>query len=367
MDTRRGRNAYLLQHQGFTLIELIVVLAIIALLMALIVPAVQVARNLARTTQCMNNLRQVALAMVDQTETMQRFPAAGLFAAAGPEQYHSWVTELLPRLDQQTVVSGYDFSQPWNSNANRPITQTSLPILVCPDDISVEPGQGNLSYVVNCGFGWTVPVDCAATIHATSPTTATITPLDFNGNGIVCPIDPAVDGREPDIQIFEKLGLFFVENWPAGSGTVRHHRLASLDDGATYTIMLGENIRAGYDPVTQSSWGTPDVRYVGFLCSGTVCRDGRCDADGVNYARANDSVNAPSNLEALNASLNQPEGLAPWPSSLHAGRINFAFCDGRVKPLNPQIDGGVYAALLSPRGTTITGPLAQKLLSDSDF
>ncbi len=367
MDSLRDRTVGRQFPRGFTMIELIVVLAIIAILMALVVPAVQSVRNTARQTQCLNNLRQVALAMVDQTESMQRFPAAGLFAAAGPEQYHSWVTELLPRLDQQTVVSGYDFSQPWNSKTNRPMTQTSLPILVCPDDISVEPGQGNLSYVVNCGFGWTVPVDCAATIHAMSRTTATITPLDFNGNGVICPIDPAVDGSDPDIQIFEKLGLFFVENWPVGSGTVRHHRFASLEDGATNTIMLGENIRAGYDPVTQSSWGTPDVRYIGFLCSGTVCRDGRCDADGVDYGRANDSQSLPAKQEALNSSLDQPEGLAPWPSSLHAGRINFAFCDGRVKPLNPSIDGGVYAALLSPRGSSITGPLAQKLLSDSDY
>lgn len=352
---------------GFTIVELLVVMAVIAVLVAIGLPAVMNARNSARGVVCANNLRNVALALRGNAETMQRFPAAGLYSATGPEQFHSWVTEILPLLEQEPLYKQYDFSQPWDSLTNRPVVSTSLPVLVCPDDISREEGRGNLSYVVNCGFAWTVPLDCPSTLHASGPATATISPMDFNGNGIVCPVDTGTDGRPSDTKIMESLGMFFVENWPLGVGTVRHHRLGMLDDGETQTIMLAENLRAGYDPLTNSGWGSPDIRYVGFLGSGYICTSGRCDVGNVDYARTNLKDVAPYSTEALNASLQLPEGLAPWPSSLHQGRIYFAFCDGRVQPLSADIDGRVYAALMSPNGTQITGPLAQPVLSSSDY
>jgi prepilin-type processing-associated H-X9-DG protein len=165
----------------------------------------------------------------------------------------------------------------------------------------------------------------------------------------------------------EALGVFFVENWPLGTGTSRHHRLGVLDDGETQTIMLGENLRSGYDPVTGSGWGSPDIRYVGFMASGYVCTNGRCDDGNVDYTRTNLKDVTPYNTEALNAAINLPEGLAPWPSSLHPGKIYFAFCDGRVQGLSDTIDGRVYAGLLSPNGSTIQGPLAQQLLSAGDY
>ncbi len=352
---------------GFTILELLVVMAIIGVLVGLGLPAVMNARNSARQITCANNLRNVALALRGNAESMQRFPAAGLFSATGPEQYHSWVTEILPLLDQEPLYKQYDFSKPWDSAGNKQVVSTSLPVLICPDDISRVEGRGNLTYAVNCGFGWTVPLDCPSTLHATGPTTATISPLDFNGNGIVCPVDSATDGVPSDTKIMEALGMFFVENWPAGTGTVRHHRLGVLDDGETQTIMLAENLRSGYDPVTGSGWGSPDIRYVGFLGSGYVCTNGRCDTGNVDYSRTNIKDVAPYNAEALNAALKLPEGLAPWPSSLHQGRIYVAFCDGRVQPLSVDIDGRVYAALLSPNGSQITGPMAQPILSSSDY
>ncbi len=352
---------------GFTAVELLVVMAVIAVIVGLVLPAVMNARSAARQVVCQNNLRQLALGLRNHTEAMQRYPAAGYFSATGPEQFHSWVTEILPMLDQEPLFKQYDFAQTWDSPKNKPLVTTSLPLLVCPDDLSQEPGRGNLSYVVNCGFGWTVPVDCPSTIHATSPTTATVSPLDLNGNGIVCPIDPASEGKMPDVKVLEALGLFFVENWPQGTGTVRHHRPGVLEDGETQTIMLAENVRAGYDPVTGAGWGSPDIRYVGFLASGYVCTNGRCDTGNVDYRRTNIKDVAPYSTEALNASLKQPEGLAPWPSSLHAGRIYVAFCDARVQPISDNIDGAVYAALLSPNGSSIRGPMAQQILSASDF
>jgi prepilin-type processing-associated H-X9-DG protein len=133
--------------------------------------------------------------------------------------------------------------------------------------------------------------------------------------------------------------------------------------------MLSENIRAGYDAdgVNDVTWGSPQFWRVGFQVSSYVCGSERCSAGGVDYRRANDQSGGLAHTEALNSSINQPEGAAPWPSSMHPGIINFAFCDGHIRPLSAQIDGRVYAALVTPCGARVVGPLSQLPVGDNEY
>jgi prepilin-type N-terminal cleavage/methylation domain-containing protein/prepilin-type processing-associated H-X9-DG protein len=353
-------------RSGFSLIELLVVMAIVGLLLALLLPAVQQSRETARRVQCLSQMRQIGLALVQHEERTHRFPALGYYSATGPEIYHSWVVSILPGIDQGTIYNQWNFDQPHDDAANSQngkLSRTPLAILACPSDITAPPGQGNQSYVVNAGIGWTEPVDCPFTINSLSAGGIARIHIDLDGDGIAC---PGTVGQDSDKQVLHAMGLFFAENWPIGSGTVRHHSFKSITDGASNTLMLAENVRAGFDPAFNTSWASPDVERQSFIISGHACDSFSCAAGSVNYARTNERSEAPYSLQAINSSLTQPEGEAPWPSSYHHGGVNVVFCDGRAQFLSENISGEVYAALVSPQGQSLPAPLKQQIISGSE-
>src|SRR5712671_1410494 len=98
---------------GFTLVELLVVIAIIGILVALLLPAVQAAREAARRSSCQNNLVQVVLATLNYEMAHGRYPS-GTLEAKGPIQsmpvgyHHSWLTQILPQIEQQNVFHAID-------------------------------------------------------------------------------------------------------------------------------------------------------------------------------------------------------------------------------------------------------------------
>jgi prepilin-type N-terminal cleavage/methylation domain-containing protein/prepilin-type processing-associated H-X9-DG protein len=357
-------------RRGFTLVELLVVITIIGMLMSLLLPAVMSARAAGRRARCMNNLHQVSLAMLSEVAAKGRFPAAGNFAFYTPEQYHSWVVPLLAWLDRADMAVEWNWFLPFNDPANAKLTSLGIPVLVCPDDFTVVPGHGNLSYAVNGGFGWSAgsPAhQCPSSFHilGTPPYYA---PLDYNGDGIACP--PGKPPEQADRTLFFQTGLFFFETWPQGRGgteEVLHHTPDSILDGASNTIMMSENLRAGYDPLKDTSWATPWPTNNTFYVSSYVCENRSCAPGKVDYRRANDGSQEPYRLEAINAARDQAEGEAPWPSSLHSGGVHTAFADGHIQFLSEQVEGAVYAALISPQGMLVRGPLAQIKLSGGDF
>ncbi|NUQ64605.1 MAG: DUF1559 domain-containing protein [Pirellulales bacterium] len=344
---------------GFTLVELLVVISILSVLLALLLPAVMASRAAARRVECQNNQQNLAVVMLSEVDAKRRFPASGHFSIRGVP-HHTWIVSLLAGLERADLAERWDLEQPSHDPQNQTVATTSIPILVCPDDDSIQPGQGNLSYVVNGGFGWThasPAPDCPSAFHVLG--FPPVQPIDLNGNGVACPSGPETD-KVTDKELFFRTGLFFLENWPYGTGTVRHHTAETVLDGLSSTLMFSENVRAGYDPYSAGAtgWSCPFAWRHSFFLSSYVCQDGRCGAGRVDYDRAN-SRRHPYALEAINAGLTQAEGEAPWPSSYHGDGVNVVFADGHVHFLSEKIDGPVYSSLVSPAGASIEGPLKQ--------
>ncbi len=128
-------------YRGFTLVELLVVIAIIGVLVALLLPAVQAAREAARRTQCKNNLRQIGLALHNYHSALRCFPIGNV---AGT--YWSFQTLLLPALEQKPLYDTADFGAAtcFESNMAKPdmkgVPAQPLPVTLCPSD----PGAGSL-------------------------------------------------------------------------------------------------------------------------------------------------------------------------------------------------------------------------------
>jgi prepilin-type N-terminal cleavage/methylation domain-containing protein/prepilin-type processing-associated H-X9-DG protein len=117
------------RRAGFTLVELLVVIAIIGVLVALLLPAVQAAREAARRMQCTNNMKQIALAVHVYESSHREFPPA--FVSNGDAQ-HNMLTYILPQLEQQAIYNAYRFDKPWNDALNKTATEVNLPAFRCP-------------------------------------------------------------------------------------------------------------------------------------------------------------------------------------------------------------------------------------------
>jgi prepilin-type N-terminal cleavage/methylation domain-containing protein len=179
-------------RRAFTLVELLVVIAIIAILMALLVPAVQKVRESASRTQCANNLKQIAIALHSHHSQQNRFPSGGTtwsdpprFASLGvpyiaEKQWAGWPYQLLPYVEQANLWQGA--GEPTIQAAQKHIVGATVAIYFCPSRRPPSVGtQWNMSYS-NGGPSGLFPhglIDYAAS--------------NVEGNGVICAM-PAIDG-----------------------------------------------------------------------------------------------------------------------------------------------------------------------------
>ncbi len=144
----RLKESCSMRRRGFTLIELLVVIAIIAVLIALLLPAVQAAREAARRTQCVNNLKQLGIAMHNYHDTMGSFPIGrqGIHRPTGSTGYpgdttgtnhrRTWAFSILPYIEQGVVANTVNFSLAYSvaSHANDTALTTEIAGFLCPSD-----------------------------------------------------------------------------------------------------------------------------------------------------------------------------------------------------------------------------------------
>jgi prepilin-type N-terminal cleavage/methylation domain-containing protein len=153
-------------RRGFTLVELLVVITIIGILIALLLPAIQAAREAARRMQCSNNLKQIGAAMHMHLEAKGSFPDGYFWRQAGDTRTGgheaTWVTFLLPYIEQQSLFDGADFIvrsfgdvSSW-THPNATVVSTNLATMKCPSNVPFEnigTFYARGTYAANNGIG----------------------------------------------------------------------------------------------------------------------------------------------------------------------------------------------------------------------
>ncbi len=311
-------------RRAFTLIELLVVIAIIAVLIALLLPAVQAAREAARRSQCVNNMKQIGLALHNYFNQTGALPPSfcGYNAPQGTNvgmpagTYHSWITMILPQLEQTTLYNATNFQLPvgaptvaptWPAGAglaNTTSLTTYVATLGCPSD----PGPNTSSQArSDQGPGFTA----AGAYSGLGPKLSYAGNVGDNENDGTFPytVLPTLRGNAlGDGGTFT--GLVARSSGLNIGGTIG---LAQVTDGTSNTIAVGETL---YESCNWYTWPNANGSYA--------------------------SVSVPLNFPVSRTGAGI-YGSGNWPTgfgyrSQHNGVINFLMLDGRVQAIKATVD-----------------------------
>lgn len=194
--------------RGFTLIELLVVISIIAILIGLLLPAVQKVREASNRMQCANNLKQIGIALHNYHGDYNRFPSSARAAGLTTSPRHSWMTYLLPYVEQQNLEKQYDYNYSWGDPVNLPVTSRRINLYQCPS--ADDPGRLDGIPEASTWTGLVAVTDYAAT-QSVDPRLVTLGLVDSDGPGILLRnskprFADIIDGTSNTIAVAESAG-----------------------------------------------------------------------------------------------------------------------------------------------------------------
>jgi prepilin-type processing-associated H-X9-DG protein len=276
--------------------------------------------------------------------------------------------------------------------ANFIIGNTSIGVLKCPDDITVQTNQGNLSYVVNGGFALyhAFPVGWVPSITDGAGTTTGANTWAFATGGA---------SAAAEIGVTQKLGVMFFQSVLPQGNQARipwnvNSSLASVADGTSNTILLSENVLTGVSTGTpysfghQTNWACPFPTFSTFIGPTNVCgtpvaatsldctsggvgtqlgANTTTGQDGPGWAAANKVGQTPGPSNINGGGSLTIEGGYPYSNSSHPSGVNMGFCDGGVRFVTNTIDGTVYSKMITSAGSKLPFYVKQMPLNQDAF
>jgi prepilin-type N-terminal cleavage/methylation domain-containing protein/prepilin-type processing-associated H-X9-DG protein len=347
--------------RGFTLIELLIVITIIGILISLLLPAVQAAREAARRTQCTNNLKQLALACLNHESAAKHFPTNGWYASwlghpdlgQGIKQPSGWLYNILPYMEQGAVYglqgakSGSELQL-----AAMTILQTPQPAFHCPTrraaklypNLVVKNDPNYNQWLANAGTAYGLAGDRVVLYDKGSAATNVLSGIttcarnDYAGNGYAWQSFWSASGKDAFFGPACTKGLVWAETQLSDANTARTIQTAccngaggkagiffpmstvaagDIKDGTSNTYLCGEK---HMNPSHYEDGGSNGDQFNAYIGD---------DLDIIRYCRCTENGGAYSGA-AMDGESDVP-GLF---GSAHAGALNMAFCDGSVRSIS---------------------------------
>ncbi len=298
-------------RSGFTLVELLVVIAIVGILIGMLLPAVQMVREAARRTSCLNNMRQVALSTHNFESAFQAFPYATRDRLVGDDS-DTWATgymQIMPFVERDDIASRWDPQERRDSTndndgdgfTNAMLTQMEIPTFLCP---AMNPPSGPLrENRAPCSYLFSAGTQDVALLHYA------------RYYGIP---EPQYDGAI--VPTRTDLNDTASANYKAETG------MRSISDGTSNTFFLGET-----DFMPR---GVPSTEYGGVWAFGYI---------GYSWGTTHHPFNKHDNQSPVYGAFR----------SEHPGGANFAMCDGSVRFTAGSIDRVLYDGLATRAGEEV--------------
>jgi type II secretory pathway pseudopilin PulG len=321
-------------------VELLVVIAIIGILVAMLMPAVQAAREAARRAECKNNLKQLGLALLTYESNFRMFPPSGSWKTGvdidlpnNPNVGTSWVVLILPYIEQQNLYNAFDFTQPLSHANNANARGVQVKALQCPSDsYNDKPFNGSASTRTNqMGDNW---ARCNYAANASLGYNA----ADLTSANSECGLNMNAANSAAGWSNTKLRGVMGANN----SATI-----SDMRDGTTNTIVLAE-IRAGVHPAdTRGIWAMagagPSAVWGHGYCGDDAGPNNKSSTTGDNIPACTDVQTAFGGAAALAASgmscdAGNYANTQATARSAHSGGVLVALGDGSVHWISDSIE-----------------------------
>jgi prepilin-type N-terminal cleavage/methylation domain-containing protein/prepilin-type processing-associated H-X9-DG protein len=336
-------------NRGFTLVELLVVIAIIGILIALLLPAVQAAREAARRTKCTNNLKQMVLAIQNHASAKRLLPPGQLSDDEHPncdsstgKTYTNWAIEILPYMEEVSLYGRYRQDLYNTDPINLAVIQTTLDFQTCPTDPNGRR-IGKPQIASN-------PFECAAGSYRG------VSGRGYNNSGNQYFDSHRATWSVPQLRTKDRGPLFRViknhggSNCEAAAISKSPLKLSQISDGTSKTFLIGEYVTIS-QLLRSAYWG---YTFYG-MNLGTITWPLPCYPNTTNSACRSQiglfNAQLDPDFDKCSANSNVTNTCYHTFSGIHpGGAINFAACDGSVRRVVDTIDLFVLGNLVTASG-----------------